>query len=173
MGKIKKTVNFGGITLTIEVDEPCQKTPVRRATSCGCGSAAPAWGYGYPQAPVAPQSKRVEGIMVAVDKPQREDYECGWWGQDAFERDNRKFDNLVKAAKAITWKNKTPEGLWPVPQTHGGLVTGRPEPCRPSVAAPAPCRCSEPRREVRQKCGIPPIGAKVVAHYWNEPVFDR
>lgn len=161
MGNLKKTFDFGGVTLTVEVKNAPSVEP-RRHTTCG---------WGQPQC--APQPKGGEGIMVAVQKPQREFYDWGWRGEETFRDHSRKYANLEKAAKACDWPNDLIDNgaiKWPVPQTQP-VARRAPQPKPWEVCA---CRPSQPTREVRQKCGLVPIGARVVDHTWNgEPIFDR
>lgn len=161
---MKKTFNLGDVTLTIDVTEnrsqcatPSFGTPWSKPQPCGCS---------------APKG---EGLMVAVQKPQREFYPYGWNGEQTYLDHIRKYKNLEVAAKACNWPNDLIDNgqlPWPVPQTAPKAVK---TPTRDAWGRfTSPCSCqSQPRVEVRQKCGIPPIGAKVVAHRWGEPVFDR
>ena len=66
----------------------CEETPLPRWGVAGCPPE---------------DNNKVFGINVRVDEPRREDY-CSRWD---FERDHAKFDRLVDAAEACTWKNKS------------------------------------------------------------------
>lgn len=159
---MKKTINLGDFTLSVEVTE-------NRTPSCSCGSA---W-----QRPVAQPRRDTtrggEGIMVAVQKPQREFYDCGWRGEQTFQDHSRKYRNLENAAKACNWPNDLIDNgqmPWPVPQT---AVATRQTVTRHPVGCTCPsCRPTTTRKEVRQKFGIVPCGAVVVDHTWDgEPIF--
>lgn len=171
MGNFKKTIDLGGMTVSIEVKE---NTPNR---SCGC--SAP-WQRPVAQPRCAVPTHGGEGLMVAVQKPQPQFYENSWRGNATYREHLRSYENLERAAAACNWPNDLIDSgaiKWPVPQKN--VVTREPQrswntPCGCTATAsrysyPTP----QPQREVRQKCGIPPIGAKVVAHRWGEPVFDR
>ena len=78
----------------------CPPAPRRVAVPAPCGCPQPAWGVaGQP----AEDKNKVFGINVRIDEPRAQDYNSRW----AFERDHAKFDRLVEAAEACTWKNKS------------------------------------------------------------------
>lgn len=150
---MKKTINLGDVTLTIDVTENVKK-PVRTV-----------------------QQPRVmgepDGFDAHIDRPVRSMY-GGWDAEYGFQKDLALYRKAEAAVKACTWPCREPMGntpSWPVPQNTPKIVK---TPTRDAWGRfTSPCTCSQPRTEVRQKCGIPPIGAKVVAHRWGEPVFDR
>ena len=159
---MKKTFNLGGVTITVE----CEEQPKRQTVAphrCVCNHVVP--------------TREPDGIDAHIDRPVRENY--GWFEDARFQRDLAKYRKAESAIKACDWPCREPmgnvEGGWPVPQ--------RPTVARQQARDPwgrfAPqhtCGCSQPRqtREVRQKCGIVPVGAVVVDHTWNgEPIFDR
>lgn len=165
MGNFKKTIDLGGMTISVEVKE---NTPNR---SCGC--SAP-WQRPVAQPRCVAPNREPDGFDAHIDRPRREMY-GGWDAEWGYQNDLKKYRAAEKAVKACTWPTREPMGnvQWPVPQ-HAAPQRSLNTPCGCTTTAsrysyPTP----QPQREVRQKCGIPPIGAKVVAHRWGEPVFDR
>lgn len=158
---MKKTFNLGDVTLTIDVTEnrsQCATPSFSKPQPCGC--SAP--------------NREPDGFDAHIDRPQRSMY-GGWDAEYGYQKDLALYRKAEAAVKACNWPCREPMGntpCWPVPQTAPKAVK---TPTRDAWGRfTSPCSCqSQPRVEVRQKCGIPPIGAKVVAHRWGEPVFDR
>jgi len=76
------------------------KRSVRNECPKPTSQPLPRWGVcGEPKE----DKNKVFGVNIRVDEPRFEDYSSRW----AFERDHAKFDNLVDAAEACTWANKS------------------------------------------------------------------
>ena len=127
MSKVKKTINLGGITLTIEVDEP--KTVAVPQSQTRTRSAMP----------IAP-NREPDGFDAHIDRPLRENYRGDWFAsQKAFDTDMRKYREAERAVKACNWSTREPMGngipQWPVPQPmapHSGVLVEESRPRTPS-----------------------------------------
>ena len=100
--KPKRKPCCGGNHLTQPRDEFGRFTrrSVRNECTRPTAQPIPRWGVcGEPKE----DKNKVFGVNIRVDEPKRSDYSSRW----AFERDHAKFDNLVDAAEACTWANKS------------------------------------------------------------------
>jgi len=88
---MKKTFDFGGIVLTVEVEEVPTNTTCCRETRRAVR-----------------EEREPDGICVQVDKPLRSNYAYTTRGTIKFNEDMGKYRNLEKAAKACDWANRGP-----------------------------------------------------------------
>lgn len=180
MTKIKKSFDFGGIKVTLEL-------PEIEPTWTPTPTASPkrdSFGRFAPKTPrVVEPMREPDGFDAHIDRPLRENYRGDWFlAERAFKEDLAKYRKAESAVKECNWPTREPMGSgvpqWPTPQPmqkHSGqLVDGNaffPTPTpKPSVVSSR--AWTAPKPFLKKKSGLVPVGAVVIDHTWDgEPIF--